>query len=208
MADYPEWVLAHKRKGTYINFQNGKYYLYAAHSERIPGTDKVRRVSDGYLGRITEKDGFIPTRKKLTGDVLVYEYGLSAVVIPECERIRKRMSRDFREAVGFVVVSGALSCMYGRATQEGYESSWISIRFPGLDMTKNPTKRQQAGSLRVAQMIAGILAKRFGDEYDDAILLLPLVHMVKMGSETHLAKIPAGTRAFIEKHGLVFREEI
>ena len=54
MADYPEWVLKHKKKGTYVNFQNGKYYLYAAHSERVPGTNKVKRVSDGYLGRISE----------------------------------------------------------------------------------------------------------------------------------------------------------
>lgn len=30
MADYPDWVLQHKKKGTYINHQNGKYYLYAA----------------------------------------------------------------------------------------------------------------------------------------------------------------------------------
>ena len=51
MADYPDWVLKHKKPGTYINVVKGKYYLYAAHSERIKGTDKVRRVSDGYLGR-------------------------------------------------------------------------------------------------------------------------------------------------------------
>jgi len=56
---YPEWVLKHKTKGTYINCINGRYYLYGAHSERIPGTKKVKRIFDGYLGRITEEDGFI-----------------------------------------------------------------------------------------------------------------------------------------------------
>ena len=44
MADYPDWVMKHKEKGTYVNFVNGKYYLYKAHSERVPGTKKVRRV--------------------------------------------------------------------------------------------------------------------------------------------------------------------
>ena len=60
-ADYPDWVMKYKKKGTYINKVGDKYYLYAAHSERVKGTDKVRRVSDGYLGRITEKDGLIPS---------------------------------------------------------------------------------------------------------------------------------------------------
>lgn len=57
---YPEWVLKHKKKGTYINKVGNNYYLYAAHSEHIPGTaNKSRRICDGYLGKITEKDGFI-----------------------------------------------------------------------------------------------------------------------------------------------------
>ena len=66
MATCPEWVLKSKEKGTYINVQNGKYYLYAAHLERIHGTNKVRRVSDGYLGWITEEDGFILAKRKLS----------------------------------------------------------------------------------------------------------------------------------------------
>ena len=74
MPNYPEWVLKHKKKGTYINVANGKYYLYAAHSERVPGTSKVRRVCDGYLGRITEKEGLIPPRDKVKGEIIVYEY--------------------------------------------------------------------------------------------------------------------------------------
>ena len=74
---YPDWVLKHKIKGTYINRVDDKYYLYATHSERILGTKKVKRVSDGYLGRITEKDGLIPSKDKVSSDILVYEYGRS-----------------------------------------------------------------------------------------------------------------------------------
>lgn len=64
-GNYPDWVMAHKKKGTYVNKVGNKYYLYAAHSERIKGTDKVRRVCDGYLGRITKEDGFIPANNRL-----------------------------------------------------------------------------------------------------------------------------------------------
>ena len=63
-ADYPDWVLAHKNIGTYINKVGDKYYLYAAHSERIKGSGKVKYVCDGYLGRITKDDGFIPSKSK------------------------------------------------------------------------------------------------------------------------------------------------
>jgi hypothetical protein len=207
MADYPDWVLKHKKKGTYINRVGDKYYLYAAHSERVAGTDKVVRVSDGYLGRITEKDGFIPARKKLSGDVFAYEYGLSAVVISECTYIRKQLSREYRDAVDFVVVSGALTYMFGRATQELYESSWISVHFPGLDISRVSTEKQITGIERVRRMLSGILSKRFGEDHAEAMLLLPLIRMIKMGSEKHLAVIPKGAIAFIEKHNLVFREE-
>jgi len=81
MADYPEWVLAHKKKGTYINKVGDKYYLYAAHSERVKGTNKVKRISNGYLGRIAENEGLIPAIEKVKNSVSVYEFGLSFAVL-------------------------------------------------------------------------------------------------------------------------------
>ena len=108
MANYPEWVMTHKKKGTYINFVKGKYYLYAAHSERVPGTKKVRRVSDGYIGRITQEDGLIPARDKVTGDVCVYEYGLCMTILDTCNTVVAGLQREFRGAADFVLVSSIL----------------------------------------------------------------------------------------------------
>ena len=65
----------------YVNKSGGRYYVYAAHSERIKGTGKVRRVSDGYLGRITEDEGFIPARSRVGETVYAYEYGLSHAIL-------------------------------------------------------------------------------------------------------------------------------
>jgi len=145
MADYPDWVLKHKEKGTYVNVQNGKYYLYAAHSERVPGTDKVRRVSDGYLGRITEKDGFIPARRKLADPVYVYEYGLSETILSLCTKIRSRLNREFRANGDFVMAGGALLFMHGEIIPECFEASWLSKRLSGFGMRKKPTEKQRAG---------------------------------------------------------------
>lgn len=43
-AEYPDWVMKYKKKGTYINKNGDMYYLYAAHSERIKGTNKVKKM--------------------------------------------------------------------------------------------------------------------------------------------------------------------
>jgi hypothetical protein len=118
MADYPEWVLKHKKKGTYVNAVKGKYYLYAAHSERIPGTDKVRRVSDGYLGRITEEEGFVPAKGKMDEGVYVHEFGLSETIVRLCPKIHAGLKREFRANADTVMVSGCAGC-HARPGGEG-----------------------------------------------------------------------------------------
>jgi len=206
MADYPDWVLRHKKKGTYVNCQNGKYYLYAAHSERIPGTNKVRRVSDGYLGRITEEEGLIPAKRKLSEPVHVFEYGLSETMLSLCGDIRVGLGREFRGATDFVMACGMLLLMCGEVRQEHYEASWLSVRLPGLDMRKMPTDKQRIGMERAQRMIADTMKKRFGDAYVPAVALLPLVRAVRMGNEAVIAGIPDGVKEFLEQHGLEFKE--
>ena len=206
MADYPDWVLRHKKKGTYINRQNGKYYLYAAHSERVPGTSKVRRVSDGYLGRITEEKGLIPAKRKLSEPVYVYEYGLSVTLLTLGENIRTGLGREFRGATDFVMAGGALMLMYGEVRHERYEASWLSALLPGLDMRKLPTDKQRVGMGRAQRMMADTLKKHFGDAYAPAVALLPLVKAVRMGNEVAMAGMPDGVKEFAEKHELDFKE--
>jgi len=206
MADYPEWVLRHKKKGTYINCQNGKYYLYAAHSERIPGTGKVRRVSDGYLGRITEEDGLIPAKRKLGEPVYVFEYGLSETILSLCSRVRTGFGREFRDNADFVMAGGALLFMLGEIRQEHYEASWLSVRLPGLDMRKAPTEKQRVGMERAQRMIADKFGSYFGADCQSAISLLPLVKAVRMGNESIIAVAPGGVSDLTERHGLSFEE--
>ena len=76
-SNYPDWVLEHKQPGTYINKVGDKYYLYATHSGRVEGKKYPVRVCDGYLDRITQKDGFIPVKSKIQDVPLAFEVGLS-----------------------------------------------------------------------------------------------------------------------------------
>ena len=59
---YPEWVMKHKTKGTNISCINGRYYLYEVSSVWNKEKGRAQKVTNKYLGRITE-DGFIPSKK-------------------------------------------------------------------------------------------------------------------------------------------------
>lgn len=130
MADYPDWVLAHKVKGTYVNKAGDKYYLYAAHSERVPGTKKVRRVCDGYLGRITQEQGLIPPKDKFPKSIRSYEYGLSSLVLTVCHKIHNGLRRSFVVNGDFIMAASVLSYLYGCYSEELFRHSWLSLRFP------------------------------------------------------------------------------
>jgi hypothetical protein len=207
MAKYPDWVLAHKKKGTYINMVKGKYYLYAAHSERIAGTKKVRRVCDGYLGRITEADGFIQAKGKLSDNISVYEFGLSHSIMQICMPIHAGLRREFKTNANFVMVSGVLLFMYGLSRKELYEASWLSIRFPGIDMRKSPTAKQQVGIERTFRMIADKWHHHFASEHETARVLLSLVRKVTMNKESKLASIDESIIALADKYGIDFQKE-
>jgi len=59
--------MKYKSKGVYVNKVGDKYYLYLAHYVYDKKTKKNVRVSDGYLGCVTEKDDFIPAKDKVSG---------------------------------------------------------------------------------------------------------------------------------------------
>jgi hypothetical protein len=205
-AEYPEWVMAHKKKGTYVNRVGDTYYLYAAHSERVKGTDKVQRVSDGYLGRITEKDGFIPAKRKLSSEVRAYEYGLSWAIVSLCGKIRSGLNREFKKNADTVFAAGALLFMHGAVRTDLFEASGFPILLPDSDRVECLTGKQQTGAERTGRMIADTLKKRFGVDFEEALRLLPLVRIVCMAGDSRMAKMPAGAAEFCVRHGLDIKE--
>jgi hypothetical protein len=202
MANYPDWVMKHKKKGTYINFVKGKYYLYKAHSERVPGTKKVRRVFDGYIGRITEEDGLIPVRNKVTADVVVFEYGLCMALLSICEDILKGLAREFRTATNRIFVTGLLLAIYKDCSQEIYEWSYMSIKFPGLNMTKTLTDKQFVGAQRCMRMVSDVMHRHFGEDKDAAFSMLSRIYTVKINNQFYCSKISENTKEFLLKYKL------
>jgi len=180
LADYPDWVLRHKKKGTYVNRVGDKYYLYAAHSERVPGTNKVRRVHDGYIGRITEQDGLVPARDKVQGEVIVYEYGMCMTTLKLCDKVHAGLRREFRAAADWILVAGILSAVYGDYSQETYQWSFLSVKFPKLDMNKTLTDKQSFGVQRCERMATELMRKKFGDDASAVIARLSRICKVSV----------------------------
>ena len=202
MADYPDWVMKHKRKGTYVNCVKGKYYLYAAHSERVPGTNKVRRVSDGYIGRITEEDGLIPAREKIGDEVAVFEYGFCATIFHLCSGIRLGLKKNFRDAADRIFVFAILELAYGDYSQESYQWSFLSVKFPNLDTHKCFTEKQAIAFERCKRMLKDVMYQTFGDEQDIAKMRLSRILMVKAKRKFYSSAVSDDTNKWLLKYNI------
>jgi hypothetical protein len=189
--------MKHKKKGTYINRVKDKYYLYAAHSERIPGTNKVRRVSDGYIGRITEKDGLIPAREKVVGEVIVLKYGLHMTALVLSELILKGLRREFRGSAGTVLVAGILLATEKKAEEETFLGSYLSVAFPKVQTWKMNDK-QQTGAERSSRMVSDKLATAFGS---DSLIMEQLnrVYAVFVNNKMYLSRKPDGVDDWLKE---------
>lgn len=188
MANYPEWVMKYKEKGTYINYAKGKYYLYAAHSERVTGTKKVKRVCDAYLGRITEEDGLIPPKDKVDGVVNVLEYGLSALTLSVCKNIHNGLRKTFTKNGDFVMTAAILSFIYGKYNDSLFRYSYLSIQFPTLDFKAPPTEAQISGIDRGYRMINDTMLRTFGNDLQDVLIHFGHLFKVNVNGKLYLSE--------------------
>lgn len=207
MADYPDWVLAHKKKGTYINKVGDKYYLYAAHSERIPGTKRVKRVCDGYLGRITREKGLIPPKDKVTAPVSSYEYGLSSLTLSVCANVHKGLRRTFAVNGDFVMAASILSFIFGIYSEELFRHSWLSLHFSSIEIPQNLTPAQKNGIDRGTRMVTDTMERTFGADLPYVRASFSLITLSLINHRLYCSSPPESVSLFIEKYHLDWSTE-
>lgn len=61
---HPEWALKHKKPGTELRLMKGRYYLYEVSSKWNKEKKRAQKITGKILGRITESEGFTPSRGK------------------------------------------------------------------------------------------------------------------------------------------------
>lgn len=208
-ADYPDWVMAHKKKGTYINKVGDKYYLYAAHSERVKETGRIRRVCDGYLGRITEKEGLIPAKDKLQGATIkTFELGFSYALVSVTANIHSGLRRSFVKNGDLIYVCSLLNYVYGMYSEQLFCSSWLSFRFPDLIYPVSFTGAQLTGIERGTRMITEMAVRSFGDELLAVRSLFQTVSLLSVNGILYLPSLPEGVATFSEKYDIDWRNPL
>lgn len=208
MADYPDWVLAHKSKGTYINKVGDKYYLYAAHSERVPGTKKIKRVCDGYLGRITPDQGLIPPQDKVSKPVLSYEYGLSSLTFSVCANIHKGLRRSFVVNGDFIMVASVLRFVFGVYSEELFRCSWLSFHFPQIMFPTALTLAQENGIERGFCMISDTMLRKFGEDLPAVKASFSLVSLLSVNNRLYCSQPPTLVDSFTARYALDWRTDL
>lgn len=204
-ANYPEWVMKHKRKGTYVNKVGDKYYLYAAHSERVKGTNKVRRICDGYLGRITEQDGLIPPKNKLKSSPRVYELGLSYTILTVTPVIREGLSRSFHKYGDCVYSYSILLFIYGKYSEELFRNSYLAVYFPGILFPCRLSLAQTTGIERGERMIRDQMVRVFGGDLPGILSFFPDIRLVSVDGKYCLPQIPSDAAELSEKYSIDWR---
>ena len=208
MADYPDWVLTHKTKGTYINKVGDKYYLYAGHSQRVPGTKKVKRICDGYLGRITQDQGLIPPKDKISGPVHSYEFGLSSLVLSLCANIHKGLRRTFVVNGDLVMCASVLTFLYGFFSQDLFLHSWLSLHFPDLSIPEDISAQQKNGIQRGFLMISDTMNRLFGSELPLVKASFSQVTLICANHRLYCCEIPDSVSSLILKYSLEWRPDL
>jgi len=135
---YPEWVEKQRRPGTNITCSKGKYYLYTCKSVYDKEKKRSRKITTGYLGRITE-EGLIPPKvKQEQGKYTVKEYGANAVLLEMGQDIHAKLKAVFPQEADELMTLATLrlieTCPFKRVALL-YEKSYLSERFPSLPMS-------------------------------------------------------------------------
>lgn len=194
-SNYPDWVLKYKSKGVYVNKVGDTYYLYRAHCVYDKTTKKNKRVSDGYIGRVTEKDGFIPVKDSVKGDVIVYEYGLFIFLSSLLKDVYKSLNKNrYRDSIMSLAIMNYLDfssyCdsglfnIYRKCKTEHFNSESVIVE-----------------AVRVCHMLEHFISTRV--DHDDWIYLqtaLPSIHLVKVNDKHYVSSYSSELKNILNKY--------
>ena len=207
-ADYPEWVMQYKTKGTYINKAGDKYYLYAAHSVREKGTGKVHRVSDGYIGRITKEDGLIRSKSRLKSVPVSMEVGLSYPILLLTGNIRTGITKRFPKHGDYVFSRGVLLYIYDIYSDELYNQSYLSVFFSGSESPTQVTDAHRTDIERYRRMVADVMNKKFCEDVGQVIKLFQHIRLIRIDDIFYLSGITSEIASLSEKYNIKWEESL
>lgn len=200
-SDLPEWARIYKTKGHDVRRVGKDFSLYQITSKMVEGKNHPVLVQK-YLGRITEKDGFIPARIALSSSTKVLEFGLTDFLLRNFKR--ELEEHIFNSAASFREDTIRLAIIYhvfGSTAEEVIRSTMMSM---GHEDKLISMGRQRS---RTVERLSGTLGKLFesaiGDVDDRARLTALLRSSVVESSENaRIDGYPKDADAIIDKWGM------
>lgn len=202
MASLPEWVLKYKTKGIYARKTKTGYALYRGHSERVPGKSYPVFRCDEYLGIVTEEHGLTPSKPPVKPGIRVLRFGFYCVAETTCQVLRKHPEK-LGVDVNILFVKAVLG-LEGKETQQGYEGSWWSMVYPGMDLQQSLTDRQEYYLSVLRRQVVSKLNDRFGDDYDELFAHAGNLYAVHVNEGWHLSTLSEHLKQLASSYGLSF----
>lgn len=208
-ADYPEWVTKYLEKGIYVNRVGDKYYLYRAHSERKPESRNPVRVFDGYVGTVTEKDGLIPTRSSpdiSSNEISTLDYAVPYAVCACTENVLTGLRKTYRRSGTLIYICAILFFLHGTYSSSLYESSWLSLKLPGVSFKDQLSPDTLAGIERGKRMIADKVESIYGNDWNMLRAALTPIVLIRYREKLYCPSLSNIAAEMIQKYNLSIYE--
>lgn len=214
-VEYPEWVKKYLEPGIYVNKVGTRYYLYRAHSEIREGVSHPVRVCDGYIGRVTEDRGLIPTEGKngrnshAQGDVFggqVYAFGAPYAVDQCGQEVLAQLKKTLRKNGTLAYVSSILTCLYGFADSGLYAASWLSLQYPGLTVSDHPSGALLRGIERGTREIRAAMDSIYGENWPALRAYLSAAVLIRMDGRYYCPPLTGKGKELADRYGLHLTE--
>lgn len=136
---YPDWVLRYKRKGTAIHKIGENFYLYEVTSKWDKKLKRARKITKGYLGKITSM-GLKKPGYKINRPTTCKECGASLFLMEQNKEIMERLKEYFPELWKEIFILSVFRLMYQSPLKHmelHYQDSWLSEELLGSHLSKN-----------------------------------------------------------------------
>lgn len=160
MSRIPQEIARFRQKGTEIKCIRGHYYLQRVTSRWDKQARKVRKVTLGYIGRVTP-EGVIPRQtRRVPADAKAYskEFGATWALMQLTPDIRQALQTHFPEDADWLYATALLRCIRHcamRYTENFYDVSYLSEAMPGLHLSSpNLSNLMTSLGYRRRQMVA------------------------------------------------------
>ena len=160
MSKIPPEIARFRRPGTQIKCIRGHYYLTKVTSKWDSVARKVRKVYQGHLGTVTA-EGVIPRksrRRPVDAPVYSKEFGATWAVSELTGDIHEMLKKHFPNDADWLYVTALIRCVRHcamRYTEHFYDVSYLSERFPGLNLSSLNLSNLMTGfGFRRVQMVA------------------------------------------------------